>query len=45
LGDGEVGLAGDIGRVTYYQQTRAAHAVGESTFRVLRFQKPKKGKR
>ena len=44
LGDGEVGLAGDSGRVTYYQQTRAAHAVAESTFRVLRFSKPKKGK-
>ena len=45
LGDGEVGLAGDIGRVTYYQQTRAAHAVAESTFRVLRFSKPKGKKR
>jgi len=45
LGDGEVGLAGDIGRVTYYEQTRKAHEVAESTFRVLRFSKPKGKKR
>ena len=45
MGDGEVGLAGDAGRATYYEQTRAAHEVSESTFRVLRFSKPTKGKK
>ena len=36
LGDAEAGMAGELGAVTYLQQTRKEHTVKASTFRVLR---------
>ena len=39
LGDAEAGVAGEAGAVTYYEQTRAAFATKENTFRVLRYRK------
>lgn len=45
LGDAEVGAIDGVPLVTYRTQTRAAHQVAESTFRVLRnAPAPKKGK-
>lgn len=40
LGDAEAAMCGDLGAITYLQQTRKEHVVKESTFRVLRH-KPK----
>lgn len=43
LGDAEAGDAGPFGTFTYKAQTRAAYLVKETTFRVPRLVKPKKG--
>lgn len=45
LSDAEGGDAGVFGTVTYFEQTRRAYQVAESTFRVLRVKQPKKGNR
>lgn len=41
LGDAEAGDGGDAGTVTFLEQSRRTYIVPESTFRVLRYRKPK----
>lgn len=40
MGDAEAGDAGEAGLVTYFEQTRKAYTVKESTYRALRLKKP-----
>jgi len=39
MGDAEAGLCGERGAVTYYETTRKAYSVDETTFRTLRHKK------